>query len=78
MKDTKLTMRISHELLENAKIYAEKNNITLAELIESFLKNIPAQFSLENALIVQRLSGSLPKDLSIKDYKDHLVEKFGQ
>jgi len=78
MKDAKFSVRISHELLENAKIYAEKNNITLAELIESFLKNIPAQYSLENAPIVRRISGSLPQNLSMQDYRNHLEEKFGQ
>lgn len=78
MKDTKLTVRVSRDLLENVKVYAEKNNTTLSELIESFLKNIPSQFPLENAPIVRRLSGSLPKNLSIKDYRDHLEDKYGQ
>jgi len=78
MKDTKLTVRVSRDLLENVKVYPEKNNTTLTELIESFLKNIPSQFPLENAPIVRRLSGSLPKNLSIQDYRDHLEDKYGQ
>jgi len=78
MKDTKLTVRVSRDLLENVKVYAEKNNTTLTELIESFLKNIPSQFPLENAPIVRRLSGSLPKNLSIQDYRNHLEDKYGQ
>jgi hypothetical protein len=78
MKDTKLTVRVSRDLLENVKVFAEKNNTTLTELIESFLKNIPSQFPLENAPIVRRLSGSLPKNLSIQDYRDHLEDKYGQ
>jgi hypothetical protein len=78
IKDAKFTVRISCELLENARVYAKTNYTTLADLIKSFFKNIPAQFSLENAPIVRRLSGSLPKDLAIQDYKDHLEEKFGK
>lgn len=78
MKDTKLTVRVSRDLLENVKVYAEKNNTTLTELIESFLENIPSQFPLENAPIVRRLSGSLPQNLSIQDYRDHLEDKYGQ
>lgn len=78
MKDTKLTVRVSRDLLENVKVYAEKNNTTLTELIESFLKNIPSQFPLENAPIVRRLIGSLPKNLSIQDYRDRLEDKYGQ
>lgn len=78
MKDTKLTVRVSRDLLDNVKVYAEKNNTTLTDLIESFLKNIPSQFPLENAPIVRRLSGSLPQNLSVQDYKDHLEDKYGQ
>jgi hypothetical protein len=78
MKDTKLTGRVSRDLLENVKVYVEKNNTTLPELIESCLKNIPSQFPLENAPIVQRLSSTLPKNLSIQDYRDHLEDKYGQ
>jgi hypothetical protein len=78
MKNTKLTVRVSRDLLENVKVFAEKNNTTLTELINSFLKNIPSQFPLENAPNVRRLSGSLPKNLSIQDYRDHLEDKYGQ
>ncbi|PKO08284.1 MAG: hypothetical protein CVU40_15990 [Chloroflexi bacterium HGW-Chloroflexi-2] len=68
MKDTKLTVRVSRELLENARVYAEKNHTTLTELLESFLKNISSQFPLEITPIVMRLSGSLPQNLSVQDY----------
>ena len=78
MKDTKLTVRVSRDLLENVKVYAKKNNTTLSDLIEAFLKNIPSQYPLENAPIVRRLSGSLPQNVSIQDYKDHLDEKYNQ
>jgi hypothetical protein len=68
MKDTKLTVRVSRVLLENASVYAEKNHTTLTELLESFLKNISSQFPLEITPIVMRLSGSLPQNLSVQDY----------
>ena len=78
MKDAKFTVRISRELLENARVYAEKNHTTLTELLESFLKNIPSQFPLEITPIVMRLSESLPQNLSVQDYKNQLEEKFRQ
>lgn len=78
MKETKLTVRVSRDLLENIKKYAAKNNTTLTDLIEAFLRRIPDQVSLDNAPIVRRLSGVLPADLSLQDYKDHLEEKYGQ
>ncbi|HEX9332857.1 MAG TPA: DUF6364 family protein [Anaerolineales bacterium] len=77
MEQTKLTVRISRELLENVKRYAAKNNTTLTNLIEAYLQRIPNQEPLENAPIVRRLSGILPKDVSVQDYREHLEEKYG-
>jgi len=77
MKDTKMTVRVSRDLLENAKEYAAKNHTTLTDLIEAYLRNIPNQINLEEAAIVRRLSGILPSDINVQDYKDHLDKKYG-
>jgi hypothetical protein len=77
MEETKLTVRVSRDLLENAKRYAAQNNTTLTELIDAYLRRIPAQHPLENAPIVRRLSGVIPPGATIQDYKDHLEEKYG-
>jgi len=77
MQETKLTVRVPRDLLENIKRYAAQNNTTLTDLIEAYLRRIPSQQSLENAPIVRRLSGTLPVDVTIKDYKQHLEEKYG-
>ncbi len=78
MNQTKLTVRVSRDLLENAKRFASHNNTTLTELIESYLQRIPIQRPLENAPIVQRLVGTLSPDVTIQDYRAHLDEKYGQ
>jgi hypothetical protein len=78
MEQTKLTVRISRDLLENVKRYAAKNNTTITNLIEAYLERIPNQEPLENAPIVRRLSGILPNDLSLEDYREHLEEKYGR
>jgi hypothetical protein len=78
MQETKLTIRVSRKLLENAKRYAREQNTTLTQLISEYLVQIPASIEeLENAPIVKRLSGSLSQDVSIEDYKQHLQEKYG-
>jgi hypothetical protein len=77
MQETKLTVRVPRELLENIKRYAAQNNTTLTGLIEAYLRRIPAQQPLENAPIVRRLSGILSPDVSIQDYRKHLEEKYG-
>lgn len=78
MNETKLTVRVSRDLVENAKAFAAQNHTTLTQLIESFLERLPTQHPLENAPIVRRLSGSLPQNVTTQDYKDHLEQKYGQ
>jgi NRPS condensation-like uncharacterized protein len=78
MQETKLTVRVPRDLLENIKRYAAQNNTTLTDLIEAFLRRIPVQQSMENAPIVRRLSGTLSPNVTIQDYKNHLQEKYGQ
>ena len=77
MKQTKLTVRVPRDLLENVKRYAKENNTTITDLIEAYLRRIPAQESLNNAPIVRHLSGILPDNPSIQDYREHLDEKYG-
>ena len=38
--DTKLTLRLDKEIIERAKEYANKNNISLSKIIESYLDAI--------------------------------------
>ncbi|MFH2039676.1 MAG: DUF6364 family protein [Chloroflexota bacterium] len=76
MQETKLTVRVPRDLLENIKRYAAQNNTTLTALIEAYLRHIPAQEMLSNAPIVRRLSGTLSQDVSVQDYKQHLEDKY--
>jgi hypothetical protein len=78
MQQTKLTVRVPRDLLENIKRYAAENNTTLTDLIEAYLRHIPAQEPLDNAPIVRRLSGTLSQVVSVQDYKKHLEEKYAQ
>jgi hypothetical protein len=76
--ETKLTVRVSRLLLENAKRFARENNTTLTDLISAYLRQIPAvESSLKDAPITRRLSGTLPPDVSVEDYKKHLDNKYG-
>lgn len=77
MEETKLTVRISRDLLKNAKQYAADHNTTLTKLIEVYFRRFPTHSTLKNAPIVEGLIGSMPPDITIQDYKDHLIEKYG-
>jgi len=78
MGEAKLTVRVPKDLIENAKLFAAQNHTTLTQLIEAYLRRIPAQLPLEDAPIVRQLTGVLPSDTGIQDYRDHLAEKYGQ
>ncbi len=76
--DTKLTVRVPHHLLVNAKRYAQAHQTTLTELISTFLERIPSEPEImDDAPIVRRLTGLLSPDVSVDDYKKHLDEKYG-
>ena len=77
MQKTKLTIRVSQDLLENFKLYAQKKNTTMTALLEAYLQRLPIEEPLTDAPIVRRLSGILSQDVNIADYKTHLVEKYG-
>ena len=78
MQRTKLTVRVQQDLLENIKRYAAENNTTLTDLINSYLQHILAQGSLDNAPIVQRLSGIMSTEVSTQDYRRYLEEKYAK
>ncbi len=78
MNDTKLTVRIPRELLENIKQFDAQNDTTITDLIKAYLRSIPSHPSMEDATIVRRLSGTLSPTVTIQDYKQHLERKYGQ
>jgi hypothetical protein len=78
METTKLTVRVRRELLEQAKQYARENETTLTRLIDAYFRQLADDKDpLTEAPIVRRLSGSLSQDVSVKDYYNHLEEKYG-
>ena len=75
--DTKLTVRVPSQLLENAKRYARRHNTTLTKMISLYLGQIPVESdNLVNAPITRQLSGSLSKTINLDDNKKHLDDKY--
>ncbi len=78
MDETKLTVRVPRELVDRAKHHASQNNTTLTNLIVAYLLRLPSHQMLDQAPIVQRLSGTLSSGVVLEDYHKHLDEKYGQ
>ena len=53
---TELSLTIDDALLADVKLYADKNNITVSELVEDFLKNLTISPKQKNIVdLVQEL-----------------------
>lgn len=80
--DTKLTLKLNGEIIEQAKAYAKKKNTSLSKLIESYLGLLlEPNEKQEVTPLVKSLSGvvNLPKDFDNKAaYKKHLLNKYSK
>lgn len=77
--DSKLTLKLNKSIIENAKIFAKQNNISLSRLIENYLHAITKSKnkSANVSLLVESLTGVV--DFSEEDYRkeytDYLSKK---
>jgi hypothetical protein len=79
VEKARLTVRVPAGVLEGAKRYAQENRTSLTRLVSEYLRRLTVQGDpLADAPIVQRLSGTLSQDVSVKDYTEYLERKYGQ
>jgi len=82
--DNKLTLKLDNQVIERAKLYARKKNISLSKLIESYLYYLTSSNksdSEEITPLVKSLSGVLDATkFSDYDeaYKKHLKKKYSR
>ena len=73
---TKLTLLLEKNIIEKAKNYSKKRNISLSKLIENFflcLEDIEKKNASEITPFVKKLSGSI-KLKELKEIKDERYE----
>ena len=76
MDQTKLTVRIDRAILESAKRYAREHGTSLTRLVTHHLERLGAdEERLGAAPVTRRLTGVLPPESSLQDYRDHLERK---
>ncbi len=80
---TKLTLRVSEKVIERAKIYADKNKISLSKMVETYLDTLTKEVKNKDETsitpLVKSLSGviDLPANFDFKkEYGDYLTEKY--
>ncbi|MFM7014840.1 MAG: DUF6364 family protein [Bacteroidota bacterium] len=79
--DTKLTLKLNGQIIEQAKIYAKAKNTSLSGLIENYLQKLTSPKKKKETVtpLVKSLSGviKLTNDKSDKkDYTDFLSKKY--
>jgi hypothetical protein len=80
--NTKLTLSLNKDIIQEAKIYAKQHNVSLSFLIENYLQKIIADYqskTTSKGSIVNELSGIISLnegDNSKDDYIDYLTEKY--
>ena len=75
---TKLTLRLESELIEQAKKYAKQQGKSLSQIVADYFMIFDEKSDKEKiAPVTQSLIGILKhKDLDASDYKKHLEEKY--
>jgi len=76
--DTKLTLKLDGDIIEQAKTYARTKNTSLSKLIESYLALLIEPKDNQGVTpLVKSLSGviNIPKSV---DYKKHLLDKYSK
>lgn len=78
--NTKLTLNLDKEIIEDAKNYAKSNKLSLSKLIENYLHSLTYKKTEEKTVspLVESLTGVIPNDnLDVKeDYINYLTEKY--
>ena len=78
MEKTKLTLRIEKPIIESAKAYAQHHNTTVSRLVAEFLRSLKVAEDIPPSPILEELSGILPANASLGEYKTYLEEKYGR
>jgi hypothetical protein len=79
--DSKLILKLDVSIIEQAKIYAKENNISLSKLFENYLKVISNKKTkkIKISPLVESLTGviSLKENFGYKkDYSNYLTQKY--
>lgn len=78
--NSKLTLNIADKIIEEAKLYAKDNSISLSKLIENYLQSLTKKKSdkVKISSLVESLTGviSLERNDYKKEYSDYLAKKY--
>lgn len=77
--NTKLTLNLNKEVIEEAKNYAKIHRISLSKMIENYLNSVTRGTKKQSKVspLVESLTGIIPSSIDErKDYRDYLDKKY--
>ena len=77
--NTKLTLNLDKEIIEEAKTYAKSHRVSLSKLIENYLNSITRESKKKSSVsaLVESLTGIIPNDYDErKDYRNYIDQKY--
>lgn len=77
--NTKLTLNLNKEIIEEAKTYARSQSVSLSKLIENYLHSLTRESKKESTVspLVESLTGIIPSDLNEREeYRDYIDQKY--
>ena len=77
MSTNKLTLSIDAATVNKAKRYVAAHGTSLSRLLTQYLASLPDEIRQPLPPRVRRLSGILPSQTGVDEYKAHLRDKYG-
>lgn len=77
--NTKLTLNLDKKVIEEAKVYAKSNSVSLSKLVENYLRSVSQQSKKKSSVspLVESLTGIIPNDYNERDdYRDYIDKKY--
>lgn len=77
--DTKLTLNIDKSVIDEAKLYAKSQKISLSKLVETYLSSLTKESKNQDDVspIVQSLTGIIPDSYDeTSDYRSYITKKY--
>lgn len=77
--NTKLTLNLDKEIIDEAKTYAKSHRVSLSKLIENYLNSLTRETKKKSSVssLVESLTGIIPSDYDEKkDYRNYIDRKY--
>ncbi len=79
MMNAKLTLNLDKEIINEAKIYAKSNSVSLSKLIENYLNSLTKKSKEKSSVsaLVESLTEIIPNDYDERDgYRNYIDKKY--